>query len=79
MKILIGAACVAVIALAVYIIGGDYLRARQTTRQEFAMSCDQTLERAKATDPNSISGVEKKRISQALVDCSSFLRTGAMP
>lgn len=79
MKALVGAACVAVIALAIYIIGGDFLQSRESARREYAAVCDQTLERAKATDPNSISSAEKKRISQGLLDCSTFMRTGKMP
>lgn len=79
MKILIGAACIAVIALAIYVIGGDYMASRASGKQTFSANCDALLEEVKDIDPNKLSSGERLKYKQRLDDCANYLRTGKLP
>lgn len=79
MKLLIGAACIAIIALAVYLIGGDMLKSRAQNRQEFAASCDLLLLDGQTLDPANMSESEKSRRVRKISQCLDFLKTGKLP
>jgi hypothetical protein len=79
MKILVGAACVAVIALAFYIIGCDILKSHQLDRQTFSARCNQLIAEGSTIDPSAMDSSEKSKRVKQISECLDFLRTGTLP
>ncbi len=79
MKVLVGAACIAVISLAIYVIGGDYMASRAAERQAFGADCRRFIEDNKGKSAANMSGGEKFRFEKRGNDCVTFLRTGRLP
>lgn len=77
MKLLIGAACVSVIALAAYIIGGDYYGERTAKRAAFQRECDRLS--ALGGDTSGIAEKDRAKTLKAVDACIEWMKTGRYP
>lgn len=79
MKLLVGAACVAVIAFVGYFFWGEYASSQAVNRQAFKASCDQLLTEGATRDVSTLTDTEKVRIRKQIADCIAFIRDGRLP
>lgn len=82
MKTLVAAACIAVIALAVYVVGGgiwaDKLRADEVRETAFLAQCD-ALTPPTPAQLAAMTKVEKSRATRLVHQCLDFLKHGTVP
>lgn len=79
MKLLVGAACVAIIAFVGYYFWKEYRANEAFDRYAFSAKCDKLIEEGKRLDISTISDAEKVRKRRSINECIQFLQTGKLP
>jgi hypothetical protein len=77
MKLLLAAACISVIALTGYVIGGDYYSAKKLNRQAFHAECNEIA--SLRGDLSSVEASRVARVKKIAEDCAEYVRTGYYP
>ncbi|WP_438747661.1 hypothetical protein [Pararhizobium sp. O133] len=75
MKLLIAVACISVIALTVYVIGGDYITWMAQSDADMDRQCRQIASESDTVDPSTMTEEEKREALDLAQRCIAWLKS----